>query len=145
MTVQQLVARLRALSVRLRVVDGVLQVAPHAVLTDGDRAAIREQLAEVKALVQAEADGALIASVFGDGIRVVSSGPAGPWPPEGAWLPPPARTIDLYAAEAPTAPCPCGALDWHKPAGNSGWLCGMCRPPPDRSVGSAAGPIKEEQ
>ena len=60
------------------------------------------------------------------------------WRPEGDWLPSAARAIDVYGTAAPTVPClRCRALDWHKPAGHTGWICRMGRPPPDQSVGSA--------
>jgi hypothetical protein len=64
-----LVAQLRSCGVRLRVDEAALRVAPRSALTDGDRAAIRQNLVELKALVQAEADMALVATVFGEGVR----------------------------------------------------------------------------
>src|SRR5262249_29484410 len=114
-TAGSLLANLRARGLRVERVGSALHVAPRAAVTDADRTAIREYLVELKALVQAEADAALVTALFGDGVRVVSSGPVGPWPPPGPWVPTSARTIDVYGAEMPTVPCPCcRALDWHR-------------------------------
>src|SRR4030095_5474853 len=72
----------------------------------------------------AEADCALVTAVFGDGVRVVRSGPAGSWAPPGAWARTPASGVDVYTTEASTVSCPfCSALDWHR-AGD-GWTCAL--------------------
>jgi hypothetical protein len=61
-----------------------LHVKPRAALTDADRAAIREHLVEIKALLQAEADPslALVREVFGPSVWVVGAAQAAVWPPE---------------------------------------------------------------
>src|SRR5262249_34376170 len=106
-----------------------------AALTDGDRAAIREHLAELKALVQAEADPIVAAAltVF-PGARIVSAGQPASWPPADASIPTSARTIEVYAAEMPTAACRCcGATAWFR--AGSAWTCSTCHPSPNREPG----------
>jgi hypothetical protein len=80
---------------------------------------------------------AIALDVFPDG-RIVAVTQQEVWPPPGAWVPTPTRTIDPYAAEAPTSPCPiCGARRWHK--AGAGWTCGTCHPKPSpcADLGSA--------
>jgi hypothetical protein len=65
----------------------------------------------------------LVGAVFGDGGRVVGSGPAG------CWLPTSARTIDSNGTTVPTGACPCcGAMMWG--LAGSGWCCRRCHPDP---------------
>jgi hypothetical protein len=71
MTAAALIADLRRRGLRLRMESSALQVAPRKALTDSDRVAIREHLAELKALVQAEAD--LVATAAELEIRACSS------------------------------------------------------------------------
>jgi hypothetical protein len=140
---EALVAQFRSRGLRLRVVGGMLQVAPRVMLTDTDRAAIREHLVELKALLEAEDDPAVreVLDLF-PGARVLSTSQPGVWPPPGAWIPNSASRIDPYGAEMPTAPCPsCGALDWHK--AGSGWACCVCHPVPDS--GRATGRQDDEE
>jgi hypothetical protein len=59
-TAKALVAQFRSQGFRLRVDDGALLVAPRAALTEDDRTAIHEHLAELKALLQREADVAMV-------------------------------------------------------------------------------------
>jgi len=83
----------------------------------------------------AEADpGVAMALDVFPGARVVSAGQPASWPPADAWVPTSARTIDVYAAEMPTAACPCcGATAWFR-AGD-GWTCSTCHPAPARADG----------
>jgi hypothetical protein len=128
-TAKALVAQSRSRGFRLRVDDAGLLVAPRAALTEDDWTAIHEHLAELKALLKREADVAMVVAVFGPGVRLVSTGQPAAWPPVGGWLPSVVRPINVYAAEAPTAPCPCrGASDWHRAGG--GWCCSTCHPDP---------------
>ena len=91
-----------------------------AALTDAVYRVARVDLLEVRTLVGA---------VFGDRVRVVGSGPAGPWPPAGCWRPTSARTIDSNGTTVPTAACPCcGAMMWG--FAGSGWCCCRCHPDP---------------
>jgi hypothetical protein len=98
-----------------------------ALLVDPARVAALTDAVYRVALVDLLEVRALVGAVFGDGVRVVSSGPVGPWPPPGAWVPTSARTIDVYGAEMPTVPCPCcRALDWHNPAATAaGYVAGV--------------------
>lgn len=128
MTAAALVEQLRSRGVRLRMAGAVLQVAPRDCLTDADRAALHEQVVELKALVQAEVAAALVADIFGPGTRVVASGQPAAWPPQGGWAPS-RGTIDLYGTEAPTVACRCcAAVMWGR-AGD-GWCCRRCHPDP---------------
>ena len=78
---------------------------------------------------------ALVEDIFGPGVGAIAERQPAIRPP--VEIPSSTPTIDQYAATAPM-PCPgCRALDWHKPAGHTGWICRMGRPPPDQSVGSA--------
>lgn len=56
MTAERLIEQLRRRGFQLRVVRDTLQVAPPAALTAADRVALREALADVKALLRAEAN-----------------------------------------------------------------------------------------
>jgi hypothetical protein len=96
MTAAALAAQLRSRGVRLRVVGDTVQVAPRAALTDADRAALREHLVGMKALLQAEADPylALVREVFAPGAGV-GAGQAAVRPPA------PLITVDLATEQDP--------------------------------------------
>jgi hypothetical protein len=119
------------------------------VLRDGDRLVVRgpkrlgdlaahllDRKAEVMAALDAEADpGVAMALAVFPGATVVNHAEAAVWPPPGAWLSSPARPIDIFVTEMPTAQCRCcGARAWHR-AGD-GWTCSACHPPP--SAGQTA-------
>lgn len=97
MTARSLLAGLRARGLRLERVGPAVHVSPRAALTDVERAALREHLVEIKALLQAEADPgvALVRDVFGPGVRVVATGQRTVWPPA------PLATVDLSTKRDP--------------------------------------------
>jgi hypothetical protein len=99
-----------------------------ALLVDPARVAALTDAVDRIALVDLLEVRALVGAVFGDGVQVVSSGPAGPSPPAGCWLPTSARTIDPYATESPTRSCACcGATAWYRAA--TGFTCAVSHPP----------------
>jgi hypothetical protein len=108
---------------------GALQAETAPVLTaetDIGAPSTPTQDAEADSVV---AGAALALDVF-RGARVVAFNQPAVWPPEGGWIPSSARTIDVYAADMPTAACPCcGAPAWFR-AGD-GWTCETCHPPID--------------
>jgi hypothetical protein len=113
-TARILLANLRARGLQLQHVGSALHVKPRAALTDADRAAIREHLVEIKALLQAEADPylALVREVFGPGVWVVGAGQAAVWPPE------PLATVDSATEKDPLV----------RLAAAVGWPCVPLRP-----------------
>jgi hypothetical protein len=93
-----------------------------ALLVDPGRVAALTDAVYRVALVDLLEVRTLVGAVFGDGVRVVGSGPAGPWPPAGCWFPTSARTIDSNGTTVPTAGCLCcGAMMWG--FAGSGWCC----------------------
>jgi hypothetical protein len=105
---------------------------PAALLVDSARGAALTDPVDGVALVDLLEVRALVGAVFGDGVRVVGSGPAGPWPPAGCWLPTSARTIDSNGTTVPTAACPCCGATARYRAG-SAWCCRRCHPDPRAS------------
>jgi hypothetical protein len=84
----------------------------------------------VMAALDAEADPgvALALGVF-PGARMLQAIQPACWPPEGGWIPSPARTMDVYGVEMPTTECRCcGALAWFR--AGTGFTCGVCHPSP---------------
>jgi hypothetical protein len=113
-TARSLLANLRARGLQLQHVGSALHIKPRAALTDADRAAIREHLVEIKALLQAEADPylALVREVFGPGVRVVGAAQGVVWPPA------PLATVDLATEKDPLVLL----------AAATGWPCVPLRP-----------------
>ena len=101
-----------------------------ALLVDPARVAALTDAVDRVALVDLLEVRALVGAVFGDGVRVVGSGPAGPWPPAGSCLPAQSRRLNPYGTATPTTACPCcGATAWYR--AGTGLTCGVCHPPPN--------------
>jgi hypothetical protein len=127
---------------------GALQAQTAPVLTaetDIDAPGTPTQDAEADSVVAAETDPgvALALDVF-RGARVVAFSQPAVWPPEGGWIPSSARTIEVYAAEMPTAACRCcRATAWFR-AGD-GWTCSTCHPVPARTDEGLSGPALQAE
>jgi hypothetical protein len=128
---------------------GALQAETSPVLTaaetDIGAPGTPTQDAEADSVVAAETDpGVAMALDVFRGSRIVAARQLALWPPAGAWVPTPERTIDVYAGEMPTAACRCcGATAWFR-AGRA-WACVTCHlpidaiatktiPPPGRNI-----------
>jgi hypothetical protein len=89
--------------------------------------------AEADSVVPAETDpGVAMALDVFRGSRIMAARQPALWPQADTWVPTSARTIDVYAAEMPTAACPCcGPTAWFR--AGEGWACSTCHPPPTAS------------
>jgi hypothetical protein len=106
-----------------------------ALLVDPARVAFLTDAVYRVALVDLLEVRAPVGAVFGDRVRVGSSGPVGPWPPPaGCRLLISARRIDSNGTTVLTAACPCCGATTRNRAGSAWcWCCRRCHPDPRAS------------